>query len=81
MNMLLEAPVAVDRIGDSHEQAEALKASAVKGELHGAALTELRLQCDRELRELQAEFDTLLNELKMALQRMQAGRRLVRRSA
>lgn len=81
MNMLLERPAAVGRIGGNLVQVEALKASVVKGELQGAALTELRTQCDRELRELQAELDTLLHELKLTLQRMQAGRSCMPRVA
>jgi hypothetical protein len=85
MNMLLDRPAAVvvvvGRIGEDLAQLEALKTAVRQGELRGIAMTELRRQCDRELRELQTEFDALLDELKLALQRMQAGRRFVRRAA
>jgi hypothetical protein len=85
MSMLMDRPASavavVGRIGEDLVQLETLKTCVVKGDIHGGSLTELRMQCDRELRELQVEFDTLLGELKLALQRMQAGRRFMRRAA
>lgn len=83
MNVVLERPAAAadGRIGDDPEKLETLKADVREGRMDEDAMAALRMRCDRELGELRAELDALLGELKQDLQRLRAGRRLVRSAA